>query len=60
MEDLIEIYTFYNDFLQTSEQKKKYLNTHIKQYKKYPNLFKFFESSKSASIPKTRFRFSGD
>ncbi len=25
MEDLIEIYTFYNDFLQTSEQKKNIL-----------------------------------
>lgn len=41
MEHLIEIYTFY--IICTPEQKQKYLNTHIKQYIKYPNLFKFFE-----------------
>ena len=40
MEDLIEIYTFYTEC--TAEQKQKYLNTHIKKYVKYPNLFKFF------------------
>jgi hypothetical protein len=41
MDDLIEIYSFYMGC--TAEQKLKYLKTVSKPYKKYPDLFKFFE-----------------